>query len=105
MPGQPHCSCKPILLAALARCLNTRLSVAVRVLPWKLRVERSKKRVVLILNRDHGPLQWRDPQTGGAVIPLGVKPDDPVEFTVSMDRPSLIDLMSLMAPLRHAEAG
>jgi hypothetical protein len=42
--------------------------------------------MVLILNRVHGPLQWRDLQTGGAVIPLGVKPDDPVEFIVSMDR-------------------
>jgi hypothetical protein len=78
--------------------------VAVRVLPWKLRVERSKKRVVLILNRDHGPLQWRDLQTGGAVIPLGVKPDDPVEFTVSMDRRSSIDLMSLIGPSRHFAA-
>ena len=52
----------------------------------EVRVERSKKRVVLILNGVHGPLQWRDLQTGGAVIPLGAKPDDPVEFIVSMDR-------------------
>ena len=51
-----------------------------------VRVERSKKRVVLILNGVHGPLQWSDPQTSGAVVPLGVKPDDPVEFIVSMDR-------------------
>jgi uncharacterized membrane protein HdeD (DUF308 family) len=52
----------------------------------EVRVERSKKRVVLILNGVHGPLQWRDLQTGGAVIPPGVTLDDPVEFIVSMDR-------------------
>jgi uncharacterized membrane protein HdeD (DUF308 family) len=52
----------------------------------EVRVERSKKRVVLVLNGVHGPLRWRDLQTGGAVIPLGAKPDDPVEFIVSMDR-------------------
>ena len=34
----------------------------------------------------HGPLRWRDLQTGGAVIPPGVTLDDPVEFVVSMDR-------------------
>jgi hypothetical protein len=52
----------------------------------EVRVERSKKRVVLILNGVHGPLQWRDLETGGAAIPPGVKPDDPVEFIVPMDR-------------------
>lgn len=52
----------------------------------EVRVERSKKRVVLILNGVHGPLRWRDLQTGGAVIPPGVTLDDPVEFVVSMDR-------------------
>jgi hypothetical protein len=52
----------------------------------EVRVERSKKRVVLILNGAHGPLQWRDLQTGGAVIPAGMTLDDPVEFIVSMDR-------------------
>ena len=52
----------------------------------EVRVERSKKRVVLNLNGVNGLLQWRDLQTGGAVVPLGVKPDDPVEFIVSMDR-------------------
>jgi uncharacterized membrane protein HdeD (DUF308 family) len=52
----------------------------------EVRVERSKKRVVLILNGVHGPLQWSDLQTGGAIIPLGAKPDDPVEFIISMDR-------------------
>jgi hypothetical protein len=50
----------------------------------EVRVERSKKRVVLILNGVHGPLQWSDLQTSGAVMPLGVKPNDPVEFIVSM---------------------
>ena len=49
----------------------------------EVRVERSKKRVVLNLNGVNGLL---DLQTGGAVVPLGVKPDDPVEFIVSMDR-------------------
>ena len=52
----------------------------------EVRVERSKRRVVLILNGVHGPLQWSDLQTSSPVIPLGVKPDDPVEFIVSMDR-------------------
>src|SRR5258708_7783656 len=52
----------------------------------EVRVERSKNRVVLILNSVHGPLQWSDLQTSSPVIPLGVKPDDPVEFVVSMDR-------------------
>jgi uncharacterized membrane protein HdeD (DUF308 family) len=52
----------------------------------EVRVERSRKRVVLILNGVHGPLQWRDLQTGGAVIPPGVTLDDPVEFIVPLDR-------------------
>jgi hypothetical protein len=51
----------------------------------EVRVERSKKRVVLILNGVNGPLQWRDLQTGGAVLPPGAQPDDRVEFVVSMD--------------------
>jgi hypothetical protein len=33
----------------------------------------------------HGPLQWRELQIGGAVIPAGAKPDDYVEFHVPMD--------------------
>src|SRR5262245_25587921 len=37
----------------------------------EVRVERSKKRVVLILNGVHGPLQWRDLQIGGAVCRAG----------------------------------
>jgi hypothetical protein len=52
----------------------------------EVRVERSKKRFVLILNGVHGPLQWRDLQTGGAAIPSGVTLEDPAEFIVSMDR-------------------
>ena len=52
----------------------------------EVRVERSKKRVVLILNGVHGPLQWRDLQTGGAVIPPGATLDDPAEFVIPMDR-------------------
>jgi hypothetical protein len=51
----------------------------------EVRVERSKKRVVLVLNGIHGPLQWRDLQTGGTVLPPGATPDDPVEFVVPMD--------------------
>jgi uncharacterized membrane protein HdeD (DUF308 family) len=52
----------------------------------EVRVERSKKRVALILNGVHGPLQWRDLQTGGAIVPPDVTLDDPVEFIVPMDR-------------------
>jgi hypothetical protein len=52
----------------------------------EVRVERSRKRVVFILNGVHGPLHWRDLQTGGAVRPPGAAPDDPVEFIVQMDR-------------------
>jgi uncharacterized membrane protein HdeD (DUF308 family) len=51
----------------------------------EVRVERSKRRVVLILNGVHGPLQWRDLQIGGAVVPAGARPEDYVEFHVSMD--------------------
>ena len=52
----------------------------------EVRVERSRRRVVLILNGVHGPLQWRDLQTGGTVMPAGAMIDDPVEFVVPMDR-------------------
>jgi hypothetical protein len=51
-----------------------------------VRVERSKRRVVLVLNGIHGPLQWRDLQTGGTVLPAGATPDDPIEFVVQMGR-------------------
>jgi Calcineurin-like phosphoesterase len=51
----------------------------------EVRVERSKRRVVLILNGVHGPLHWRDLQTGGAVLPPGTTLDNPVEFIVQMD--------------------
>ena len=47
----------------------------------EVRVERSKKRVVLILNGVDGPLRWRDLQTGGALFPAGASPDDPVELS------------------------
>jgi hypothetical protein len=52
----------------------------------EVRVERTKKRVVLVLNGVDGPLHWRDLQTGGAVLPPGATPNDPVEFIVQMDR-------------------
>ena len=51
-----------------------------------MRVERAKRRVVLVLNGIHGPLQWGDLQTGGTVLPPGGSLDDPVEFIVHMDR-------------------
>jgi hypothetical protein len=52
----------------------------------EVRVERSKKRVVLILNGVHGSLHWRDLQTGGTLIPPGAALDDPAEFIVPMDQ-------------------
>jgi hypothetical protein len=52
----------------------------------EVRLERYKRRVVLALNGAHGPLQWRDLQTGGAVLSPGATLDDPVEFIVPMQR-------------------
>jgi hypothetical protein len=52
----------------------------------EVRVERTKKRVVLILNGVHGSLHWHDLQIGGALIPPGVALDNPVEFIVPMDQ-------------------
>jgi uncharacterized membrane protein HdeD (DUF308 family) len=52
----------------------------------EVRVERSRRRVVLVLNGVRGPLRWRDLQTGGTVVPAGATLEDPVEFIVSMDR-------------------
>ena len=52
----------------------------------EVRVERSKRRVVLVLNGVDGPLHWRDLQIGGVVLPPDATPDDPVEFIVQMDR-------------------
>ena len=51
----------------------------------EVRVERSKSRVVLILNGVDGPLRWQDLQTGGAAMRPGATLDDAVEFTVPMD--------------------
>jgi len=51
----------------------------------EVRVERSKKQVVLVLNGVHGPLRWADLQTGGVVFPPGAMPDRPVEFIIKMD--------------------
>ena len=50
----------------------------------EVRVERSRKRVVFILNGVQGPLQWRDLQIGGEIVPPGAAEDDPVEFIVPM---------------------
>jgi uncharacterized membrane protein HdeD (DUF308 family) len=52
----------------------------------EVRVERSKKRVVLILNGVDGPLRWRDLQLDGTVFPPSTTPDDPVEFIVPMEQ-------------------
>ena len=52
----------------------------------EVRVERSRRRVVLVLNGIHGPLQWRDLQMGGAVLSPDATPDEAVEFIVPMDR-------------------
>ena len=51
----------------------------------EVRVERSNRRVVLILNGVHGPLQWRDMQIGGGVMPAHARLEDYVEFHVPMD--------------------
>jgi hypothetical protein len=51
----------------------------------QVRVERSKRRVVLTLYGVDGPLRWRDLQTGGAVLPQETNQDGFVEFTVPMD--------------------
>jgi len=51
----------------------------------EVRVERSKSRVVLILNGVDGPLRWQDLQTGGAAMRSGATLDDAVEFIVPMD--------------------
>jgi putative ABC transport system substrate-binding protein len=48
----------------------------------EVRVERSSQRVVLVLNGIHGPVQWRDLQTGGAVLPPGGR-DHPVTSNLS----------------------
>jgi hypothetical protein len=50
----------------------------------EVRVEGSARRVRLILNGVHGPLRWRDLQTGGSVVPPGCGPDDQVEFVIPM---------------------
>jgi hypothetical protein len=51
----------------------------------EVRVERSRSRVVLILNGVDGPLRWRDLQIGGTVLPPEASLDDTVEFIVPMD--------------------
>jgi hypothetical protein len=58
LPGLFDFNCAPFFLSFL-----------------EVQVERSKKRVVLVLNDIHGPLQWRDLQTGGTVLPPGARPD------------------------------
>jgi len=51
----------------------------------EVRVERSKRRVVVILNGTDGPLRWRDLQVGGGGAPLGAQSDLPVEFIVPFE--------------------
>jgi hypothetical protein len=50
----------------------------------QVRVERSKRRIVLTLYGTDGPLRWRDLQVGGAILAPNVTLDDPVEFIVPM---------------------
>ena len=50
----------------------------------EVRVERSRRRVVLALIGVQGPLRWRDLQIGGTVTPSDTGPEDPVEFVVQM---------------------
>src|SRR5215467_6408550 len=50
----------------------------------EVRVERSRRRLVLALIGVQGPLHWRDLEIGGTVIPSGTGPEDPVEFVVQM---------------------
>ena len=52
----------------------------------EVRVERSKRRVVVVLNGTDGPLHWRDLQIGGGVVPPGAQSDAPVEFIVPFER-------------------
>jgi hypothetical protein len=50
----------------------------------EVRVERSVRRVRLILHGTTGPLLWRDLQLGGRLPPAGTNPDDRVEFVIPM---------------------
>jgi len=50
----------------------------------EVRVERSRRRLVLALIGVQGPLHWCDLEIAGAVIPSGTGPKDPVEFVVQM---------------------
>ena len=54
----------------------------------EVRVERSKKRLVLILHGVDGPLRWRDLQIGGKTVPPAASPNDVIEFIVPMERRS-----------------
>jgi hypothetical protein len=51
----------------------------------EVRVERSKRRIVLNLCGAEGPLRWRDLQVGGALPPPGTTQDDFVEFIVPFE--------------------
>ena len=51
----------------------------------EVRVERTKRRIVLVLYGVDGQLRWPDLQIGGAALPASATADDPVEFIVSMD--------------------
>jgi hypothetical protein len=50
----------------------------------EVRVERSRRRVVLVTGV-HGPLRWADLQAGGTVIPPNAMPDDAFDFIVPID--------------------
>jgi uncharacterized membrane protein HdeD (DUF308 family)/3',5'-cyclic AMP phosphodiesterase CpdA len=48
----------------------------------EVRVERSRRRVRLVLHGPDGPLRWRDLAVGGAAVPPGQGPDDAAEIVV-----------------------
>jgi hypothetical protein len=52
----------------------------------EVRVERSKRRVVVALNGTDGPLHWRDLQIGNGAVPPAAQSDAPVEFIVPFER-------------------
>jgi len=50
----------------------------------EVRIERSARRVRLLLHEAGGPLRWRDLQLGGDVLLPGANLDDQVDFVIPM---------------------